>query len=139
MVKANMAMILGFIMLVLDAYLFIQNYMLHYNHSRSEAKNLGRIVFMIILMISSALSAGGGLDLKQTLYTIAKGELGVTSLEILKQQAAVFSKCLTFTMAIEIVSSIIAYFLYKNIQKEVREYSKKYNNHWNLHELSSNK
>lgn len=137
MLKAYIAIVLGLILVGADGYFFVQEYLLHFNLSNSNAKNAGLLASIIILMISSATSVGGGIDLKWTLYAIAQGQLGTSSLLSLMHQAAKLSKCLTITLSLQVISAITVYVLYKGMQKETKEQSKKYQNHWDLNKLNS--
>lgn len=137
MAAAYTAIIFGIVLIAADLALMVYSYIIHFNGSSTGGKNTLAIIFAIVLVISSALALGGGIDLKGVLTSLNQPNLDPAQKQQLLRWAANLKIVLIITGAIQAVSAISLVLVLKKMRDEKKEELNNYKSTWDWDKIRS--
>jgi len=126
MLKITIIIILGIVLSIISAIFVIKNFLVNYKGSDSGIKNVGDILLIIVSLFCSLISVWGGFSLRESLI-ILENPAGLSKEMniLLKKTVVEQSNELTMTIAVGYICFILAYLIFKTIEKEIqREFDK---------------
>lgn len=121
MFKFTIIIILGVILAVVSGIFVVKNFLVNYKASESGFKNLSNVLLIVVSLICSLISVWESFSIKDILIKLENlSGLSEEMIHLLKNTVAEQTKDVTTSIIVGYVCFILAYLLFKAIEKEIQ-------------------
>ncbi|MGV8983436.1 hypothetical protein [Clostridium sp.] len=139
MLKVTIIIILGIALSIISAIFVIKNFLVNYKGSESGFKNVGDILLITISLFCSLISIWEGFSLRELLIRLGNpSNLSEEMILLLKKTVVEQSKDVTMAIAVGYFCFILAYLIFKNIEKEIQRELDKPKRKWDWSKINKN-
>lgn len=139
MLKFTIIIILGIILAILSTIFVIKNFLVGYKGSDNGFKNVGNIILIVISLICSLISVWEGLGIVQVLNRLkTPSAMTEEAVEMLNKTLVEYSKDVNTAIIVGYVCFMLAYLIFKSIQKEIQQEIDKPRRRWNWNKIDKN-
>lgn len=139
MLKFTIIIILGIILAVVSAIFLIKNFLVDYKGGDNGFKIVGEILLIVVSLLCSLVSVWEGFGIVQVLSTL-KTPTGLLEEEIrlLNHTVAEYTKDVNTAIIVGYVCFILAYLIFRSIQKDIRREIDKPKRRWDWNKIDKN-
>lgn len=122
MLKFTIIIVLGMILTVLSAIFVIKNFLVDYKGSESGFKNVCDILLVVVSLFSSLTSIWESFSLREILLRLENTSgMSEEMIQMLKKTVVEQTPGIIITIVVGYVCYILAYLIFKTIEKEIQQ------------------
>ncbi|MGH4123946.1 MAG: hypothetical protein ACREV6_13550 [Clostridium sp.] len=139
MLKFTIISILGIILAVMSAIFVIKNFLVSYKGSESGFKNVCDILLIVVSIFCSLICVWEGSSLREILLRLENpSSMSEEMLQMLKKTVVEQSKDVTIAIIVGYLCFILAYLIFKTIEKEIQREIDKPKRKWDWNKIDKN-
>jgi amino acid transporter len=139
MFKFTIIIILGIILAISSAIFVTKNFLVDYKGSESGFKNVSNILLIVVALICSLISVWEGFGVREILTKLENtASLSEEMIVMLQKTATEYSTDVTAAIIVGYICFILAYLVFKNIQKEIQREFDKPKRKWDWNKIEKN-
>lgn len=122
MLKFTIIIVLGIILTVLSAIFVIKNFLVDYKGSESGFKNVCDILLVVVSLFCSLVSIWGSFNLREILLRLENPSgMSEQMIQMFKKTVVEQTLGIIITIVVGYVCYILAYLIFKTIEKEIQQ------------------
>lgn len=139
MFKFTIIIILGIILAISSAIFVTKNFLVDYKGSESGFKNVCDILLIVVALICSLISVWEGFGVREILTKLENtAGLSEEMIVMLQKTATEYSTDVTAAIIVGYICFILAYLVFKNIQREIQREFDKPKRKWDWNKIEKN-
>lgn len=139
MLKFTIIIILGIILAIGSAIFIIKNFLVDYKVGDNGVKTVSDILLIVIALICSLISVWEGFGVKEILIQLENPSgLSEEMIDMLNTTAVGYTNDVTTAIIVGYVCFILAYLIFRNIQKEIQRDVDRPKRRWDWNRIDKN-
>jgi amino acid transporter len=139
MLKFTIIIILGIILAIVSAIFVTKNFLVDYKGGDNGFKIVSDILLIVVALICSLISVWEGFGVKEILNQLKNpSDLSEEMIDMLNRTAVDYTNDVTTSIIVGYVCFILAYLLFRTIQKEIQREVDKPKRRWDWNKIDKN-